>query len=198
MAFDCEPTPHNAPRLPKTRLPKRPGLTEREREVLRHVADGESTRQIAARLEITPSTARTYVDSVLTKLGVRSRGEAVAATVPIPGMPAGPPEAELLSTLTRREREVLAGMAEGLCRADIAARLCVSPHTVRTHVRNILAKLGARSTLEAVAVLRRAAVQLNGISAPLIRQPLSQQPLIRRVSSQGVSNHLPRIRSGPG
>ncbi|MGH6654281.1 MAG: response regulator transcription factor [Actinocrinis sp.] len=198
MAFDCEPTPHDAPRPPETRLPKRPGLTEREREVLRHVADGESTRQIAARLEITPSTARTYVDSVLTKLGVRSRGEAVAATVPIPGIPAGPPEAELLSTLTRREREVLAGMAEGLCRADIAARLCVSPHTVRTHVRNILAKLGARSTLEAVAVLRRAAVQLNGISAPLIRQPLSQQPLIRRVSSQGVSNHLPRIRSGPG
>jgi DNA-binding NarL/FixJ family response regulator len=57
----------------------------------------------------------------------------------------------LLEELTDREREVLQLLAEGIRNDDIAAKLFISPQTVQTHVRNLLAKLGVHSKLEAVA-----------------------------------------------
>lgn len=57
----------------------------------------------------------------------------------------------LLEQLTEREKEVLQLSAEGLSTAEVAERLVISAQTVQTHVRNILAKLGARSKLQAVA-----------------------------------------------
>lgn len=57
--------------------------------------------------------------------------------------------------LTEREREVLALVAEGLTNAAIAERLVVSVHTVRNHVANLSAKLGASSKLEALAIAVR-------------------------------------------
>lgn len=61
-----------------------------------------------------------------------------------------------LDVLSSREREVLFAMVEGKRRAEIAKTLCVSANTVRTHTRNILTKLGVRSSLEAVSVARSA------------------------------------------
>ena len=58
-------------------------------------------------------------------------------------------------TLTEREREVLGLLAEGLTNAAIADRLVVSVHTVRNHVANLSAKLGARSKLEALSIAMR-------------------------------------------
>jgi DNA-binding NarL/FixJ family response regulator len=58
----------------------------------------------------------------------------------------------LFDALTEREREVLGLLAEGLRNDDIAHRLFISPQTVQTHVRNLLAKLGVHSKLEAVAL----------------------------------------------
>jgi DNA-binding NarL/FixJ family response regulator len=52
-------------------------LTPREKEVLRLVAEGLSNKQIAARLEISDHTAKFHVNSILGKLGVTSRTEAV-------------------------------------------------------------------------------------------------------------------------
>lgn len=60
----------------------------------------------------------------------------------------------LLASLTPREREVLACLAEGAGRQDVAERLHLSANTVRTHLQNLMAKLGVHSTLEAVAVTR--------------------------------------------
>jgi NarL family two-component system response regulator LiaR len=57
--------------------------------------------------------------------------------------------------LTEREREVLALMVEGLNNTQIAARLTVSPSTVKSHVSNILSKLGIASRTEAVAIALR-------------------------------------------
>ncbi|MFC7595512.1 response regulator [Terrabacter sp. GCM10028922] len=53
-------------------------LTDREWQVLRCVVDGLSTIQIAAALQVRPSTARTHVQNVLAKLGVHSRLQASA------------------------------------------------------------------------------------------------------------------------
>jgi len=57
--------------------------------------------------------------------------------------------------LTEREREVLALMIEGLNNTQIAARLTVSPSTIKSHVSNILSKLGVASRTEAVTLALR-------------------------------------------
>lgn len=64
----------------------------------------------------------------------------------------------LVESLTPREREVLRCMVAGLGRKAVAERLFLSPHTVRTHMQNVLGKLGVHSTLAAVALARRAGV----------------------------------------
>lgn len=60
-----------------------------------------------------------------------------------------------VAALSQREQEVLALLADGHADQVIGERLGISGHTARTHVRNILTKLGAHSRLEAVAVARR-------------------------------------------
>ena|SRR5690349_4821165 len=57
--------------------------------------------------------------------------------------------------LTEREREVLGLMIEGLNNTQIAARLTVSPSTIKSHVSNILSKLGVASRTEAVTLALR-------------------------------------------
>ncbi|HKT37743.1 MAG TPA: response regulator transcription factor, partial [Ktedonobacterales bacterium] len=51
-------------------------LTERETDVLRLVADGESNKQIARDLNITEQTVKSHVSSIFSKLGVQSRTQA--------------------------------------------------------------------------------------------------------------------------
>jgi DNA-binding NarL/FixJ family response regulator len=60
-------------------------------------------------------------------------------------------EEQLWERLTPREQEVLAHLAHGKSGDDIAETLHIAPLTVRTHVRNLMSKLGAHSRLEAVA-----------------------------------------------
>jgi len=57
--------------------------------------------------------------------------------------------------LTEREREVLGLLADGLSNAAIAEQLFVSVHTVRNHIANLSAKLGAHSKLEALSIAVR-------------------------------------------
>jgi DNA-binding NarL/FixJ family response regulator len=59
---------------------------------------------------------------------------------------------EDLSTLTAREREVMAWVAEGHSNEEIAEKLSVSPLTVRTHVHRSMTKLGARDRAQLVVI----------------------------------------------
>lgn len=61
---------------------------------------------------------------------------------------------QILALLTPRERQVLACLAEGADRHQVAERLNVTANTVRTHLQNIRSKLGVHSALEAVALTR--------------------------------------------
>jgi PAS domain S-box-containing protein len=61
--------------------PLAPDLTAREREILTLLAAGTSTRHIATQLCISSSTVRNHIHSILTKLGVQSRLEAVVLTL---------------------------------------------------------------------------------------------------------------------
>jgi len=57
---------------------------------------------------------------------------------------------QLLERLTPREHEILASLARGKSGDEIAVELNITPLTVRTHIRNMMAKLGVHSRLGAV------------------------------------------------
>ncbi|MDX2528333.1 response regulator transcription factor [Streptomyces europaeiscabiei] len=82
---------------------------------------------------LAPSVARRLVEQY-------TRPAAVRARRPDPR----------LDALTGRERETLLLLARGLSNAEIAGELVVSDHTVKTHVGNVLAKLGLRDRIQAV------------------------------------------------
>jgi DNA-binding NarL/FixJ family response regulator len=63
---------------PSPAEPASGGLTAREREVLKLVAEGRNNKEIAAALFISPKTASVHVSNILAKLGVTSRTQAAA------------------------------------------------------------------------------------------------------------------------
>ncbi len=79
-------------------------------------------------------------DAVQRIFGTKNGNDATAAPVP---------------DLSRRELEILAMLATGCSTEDITGILYLSPHTVRNHIRNLMAKLGAHTRLEAVAIATR-------------------------------------------
>ncbi|MDQ4108509.1 MAG: response regulator transcription factor [Actinomycetota bacterium] len=74
-------------------------------------------------------------------------------------------EYALLGSLTSREREILAALAEGATTTELADELGISPATVQTHVKNVLAKLGVHSKVEAVGAAWRTGLTLTSRSA---------------------------------
>lgn len=88
------------------------------------------------------------LEAVLGASGARTR--ASPAVGPGDGAPAAP--------LTARELDVLSAVAEGLANKQIAARLGISQHTVKTHLAAVFAKLGASSRAEAVTLGARLGV----------------------------------------
>jgi NarL family two-component system response regulator LiaR len=66
---------------------------------------------------------------------------------------------ERVNVLTPREQEILALLVAGRDRASIAEELVVSINTVRTHTKNILAKLDVHSSIEAVSIALRAGMR---------------------------------------
>jgi DNA-binding NarL/FixJ family response regulator len=84
-------------------------------------------------------------DSLLSP-SVTSRVIAQMAGLPPPDATRDP----RLDELTAREREVLEHVARGLSNTEIATALVIEESTVKTHVKRILAKLGARDRVQAV------------------------------------------------
>ena len=60
-----------------------------------------------------------------------------------------------IEALSTREREVLNHVMEGLSNREIAAQLFVSPETIKSHLTNIMSKLGARDRTHAVVLAIR-------------------------------------------
>ena len=83
---------------------------------------------------ITPALTRALIDAVREQPADRPAGREVG-----------------LNTLTERERDVLTAVASGWSNTEIAVRLSIAPTTVKSHVSHILAKIGARARVQAVA-----------------------------------------------
>jgi LuxR family maltose regulon positive regulatory protein len=81
-----------------------------------------------------------FVRELLTRFGAVQEGEPFAVSH----------QASLVEPLTKRELEVLHGLAAGQTSQEIAARLYLSPNTVRTHIYNLYDKLGAHSRVQAL------------------------------------------------
>lgn len=61
-------------------------------------------------------------------------------------------KADLLADLTDREREVLELIGRGLSNQELAEQLFIADNTVKTHIKRILAKLGARDRAQAIVI----------------------------------------------
>lgn len=98
----------------------------------------------AARSDAPPlgATGRISVDTTIAEVVGLLREPASARSRPL--LPSAP--------LSPREVQVLSAMASGATQQAIADTLCMSTQTVRTHVQNAMAKLGAHSRQEALAL----------------------------------------------
>ncbi|TDQ44164.1 response regulator [Actinorugispora endophytica] len=98
---------------------------------------------------------RALPEDILTAIRLVARGDSLlfpAAIRTLAAAHAHPaePSARAVASLTDREAQTLALMARGLSNAEIAQTLFVGVQTVKTHVSNILAKLGVRDRTQAV------------------------------------------------
>jgi DNA-binding CsgD family transcriptional regulator len=107
--------------------------------------------------------------------------------------PQGGDEAGRRAALTRREREIMGLLADGMSGAQIAAKLVLSPETVRTHVRNAMAKLGASTRSQAVVLaMQQEATPEAAPAGSGSRASVQAVP----VTSPGVSDALTGMLNG--
>ncbi len=74
---------------------------------------------------------------------------------------------EAANGLTRREREVLACVAEGISNQTIAQKLCISEQTVKTHLSRVFAKLGVKNRLAAALAYYGKSAGAHSDASPL-------------------------------
>lgn len=98
------------------------------------------------------------IDRIAQALDVIAAGRPVYESVPAGQRPPGAPPCRgihPLSPLTPREQEVLRRISAGQSTAQMAREMHITTGTLRTYVKNVLAKLGAHSRLQAAALASR-------------------------------------------
>jgi DNA-binding NarL/FixJ family response regulator len=122
------------------------GLDEYILEALRAGASGFITKDALAEELVRAVRVVAAGDALLSPAVTRRLLDQVARQLPAPRVAPG----TRLDDLSEREREVMLLLARGLTNAEIAAALVIGEATVKTHVSNLLAKLGLRDRVQAV------------------------------------------------
>ncbi len=125
------------------------GLDDYIVDALRAGASGFLTKDAPAADLVAAVRAIAAGDAVLSPAVTRRLLDRVGARLPSTAR-GGRDAADGLAELTDREREVLHLIASGLSNGEIAAALVVAEPTVKTHVSNVLGKLGLRDRVQAV------------------------------------------------
>jgi DNA-binding NarL/FixJ family response regulator len=137
--------------------------------VLRGVARGETW--------LPPAETGAVLSLLLMRRGGREQGD------------------RLLARLTSRERDVLICLAEGASRHQVAERLNLKPNTVRTHLQNIMAKLGVHSTLEAVMLTRAELAAADEQIAELRKAPTLEKGVLTPIYRDKLTHSLGKKRT---
>jgi DNA-binding NarL/FixJ family response regulator len=124
------------------------GLDDYIVEALRAGASGFITKDVPADELVRAVKAVAAGDALLSPSVTRQLLDRVGRRLPA-AIDARP---ETLAELTEREREVLGLLARGMSNAEIAKALVVGEATVKTHVSNVLMKLGLRDRVQAVVL----------------------------------------------
>lgn len=112
--------------------------------------EGETLTTLLVELSRTTGVGSDEISSeYLTKL-LQAMGAGSAGV-----MPEASPAEDLVESLTDREIKILELVAQGLSNEELGDKLYISKHTVRSHLRNIHSKLGAKNRTEAVSLARR-------------------------------------------
>ncbi|HEX5192463.1 MAG TPA: response regulator transcription factor [Solirubrobacteraceae bacterium] len=138
------------------------GLDEYIVEALRAGASGFIAKDVPAEELVHAVRVVAAGEALLTPAVTRQLLDRVARRLPAPV--GHRPEA--LQELTEREREVLELLARGMSNAEIGEALIVGDATVKTHVSNVLMKLGLRDRVQAVVLAYELGVVQPGSSPP--------------------------------
>jgi DNA-binding NarL/FixJ family response regulator len=98
-----------------------------------------------------------------------------------------------ISRLTAREREVLELIASGAKNRAIAKALMISPDTARTHVQNLLGKLGLHSRLEAAGFARQAELVVEAVVDGMALRGRVPSTRANRIASGSGGGKHPRV-----
>jgi two-component system nitrate/nitrite response regulator NarL len=122
-------------------------------DALRAIAAAQPSARVVA---LEPS-GRTSLEEIAGAIEEAARSPRIATQLlrRVTGRPTGRSRPRDRAELTRREREIVALIEEGLSNKEIAGRLVIEVATVKNHVHNILEKLRVGSRGEAAAALRR-------------------------------------------
>ena len=134
-------------------------LNEYVYEALRAGASGFLLKDVAAEDLVAAVRVVAAGDGLIAPTITKRLIEQFARSAPPTTPPAG------LDELTPREVEVLTLMARGLSNGEIGEELVISDATVKTHVKRVLAKLGARDRVQAVVAAYEAGLVTPGESA---------------------------------
>lgn len=114
-----------------------------------------------------------FIDDIMYGLRVVERGDKFYSAALVEQMGSVSEEEELLSSLTKREMEVLYLLSQGHSNAKISRYLYITEGTVKKHISNILNKLGVNNRVEVVLLANRNLHRLHGYAEDNNLKPCS-------------------------